>query len=117
MIHTGIIGGASAITGIMGGSDNLNGTNTAIDAITDKSLTDVRGHKSGSFNSNSFENKRNYSETISSNVITNGNISISATHDINTIGSIILSGKNTILAAGHDLNVAGTITGKEDVNL
>ncbi|MBH9970703.1 MULTISPECIES: hypothetical protein, partial [unclassified Commensalibacter] len=34
MIHTGIIGGASAITGIMGGSDNLNGTNTAIDAIT-----------------------------------------------------------------------------------
>ena len=117
MIHTGIIGGASAITGIMGGSDNLNGTNTAIDAITDKSLTDVRGHKSGSFNSNSFENKRNYSETISSNVIANGNISISATHDINTIGSIILSGKNTILAAGHDLNVAGTVTGKEDVNL
>ena len=34
MIHTGIIGGASAITGIMGGSDSLNGTNTAIDAIT-----------------------------------------------------------------------------------
>ena len=34
MIHTGIIGGASAITGIMGGSDNLNGINTAIDAIT-----------------------------------------------------------------------------------
>ena len=34
MIHTGIIGGASAITGIIGGSNNLNGTNTAIDAIT-----------------------------------------------------------------------------------
>ena len=34
MIHTGIMVCASAFTGIMGGSDNLNGTNTAIDAIT-----------------------------------------------------------------------------------
>ena len=109
MIHTGIIGGASAITGIMGGSDNLNGTNTAIDAVTDKGLTDVRGHKSGAFNSSSFEDKRNYSEAISSNVIANGNISMGATHDINTAGSVILSGENTTLAAGHDVNL-GTVT-------
>ena len=102
MIHTGIIGGASAITGIMGGSDSLNGTNTAIDAITDKGLTDVRGHKSGAFNSSSFEDKHAYSKEMGSNIFSGGETNLFANKDVNIAG-IIESTRDINIDAGNNI--------------
>ncbi|EHD13496.1 hypothetical protein CIN_16880 [Commensalibacter intestini A911] len=80
-----------------------------LDAVTDSGLSDVKGHKSSAFNSSSFSDHNEYTTALSSNVISNGNITMGAKNDINLAGSVVLADGNTSLYAGHDVNL-GSVT-------
>ena len=88
------VGGDAALSSA--GSIGLN-------AVTDKGLTDVRGHKSGTFNSSSFEEKRAYTNDIGSAVIAGGQIGISAKNDVSLAGAV--ASKNDV-----NINAGGNIT-------
>ncbi|MUH06280.1 two-partner secretion domain-containing protein, partial [Commensalibacter melissae] len=77
--------------------------NIGLNAVTDKGLTDIRGHKSGAFNSSSFEEKRAYTNDIGSAVIAGGQIGITAKNDVSLAGAV--ASKNDV-----NINAGGNIT-------
>ncbi|CAI3954812.1 S-layer family protein [Commensalibacter papalotli (ex Botero et al. 2024)] len=70
--------------------------NIGLNAVTDSGLDDVKGHKSGAFNSSSFENKYAYT---------------------NEVGSKITSGGQLNATAQNDISISGGLTAKNDVNV
>ncbi|MBI0082777.1 hemagglutinin repeat-containing protein, partial [Commensalibacter sp. W6292M3] len=76
--------------------------NIGLNAVTDKGLTDVRGHKSGAFNSSSFEDKHAYSKEMGSNIFSGGETNLFANKDVNIAG-IIESTRDINIDAGNNI--------------
>ncbi|CAI3955037.1 hemagglutinin repeat-containing protein [Commensalibacter papalotli (ex Botero et al. 2024)] len=80
-----------------GGNVSLSSAgNIALNAVTDSGFSDVKGHKSGAFNSSSFENKNAYTNDVGSFVTAGGQLDAVAKKDVSISGG---------LAATNDVNI------------